>query len=81
MIRTMTLTETDALISKFEVMCAFFKTEEEENLEMALKLNKMLNVFYEIERQKQQNIISLSFNIKDNRETIDYIYDAISVTY
>ncbi len=77
MLKTMTLTDTDAQISKFEVMCAFFRTEEEENVEMARELNKMLNAFYRIERRKRQNVNSLSFDIQRYKKAIEYIRDAL----
>lgn len=73
MLKSMTLTDTEAQITKFEVMCAFFRTEEEENIEMARELNKMLNAFYKIERRKRQNVNSLPFNIQRYKKSIEYI--------
>ena len=73
MIKSMHIESNKAIISKYEVMKAFFLTEEEENVNMADELNKMINVFYEQERQTRRNVTALPFDVEANRQVIDYI--------
>lgn len=63
----------DAYVSRYEVAEAFFRTEEEENMVMAIELNKMINVFCEEERQTKRNVIALPFNTETYKQAIDYI--------
>lgn len=74
--RTMYIESNKAIISKYEIMKAFFLTEEEENVNMAHELNKMINVFCEQERQTKRNVTTLSFDIEPNKQVIDYIKKA-----
>ncbi len=76
MINNMHIESDTAIISKYEIMKAFFLTEEEDNINMADELNKMINAFYEQERQTKRNVTSLSFEIENNRQVIDYIKKA-----
>lgn len=62
-----------AVISKFEVMKAFFLTEKEDDVSMAEELNKMISVFYDHERRTRRNITTLPFEIKAYKRAIDYI--------
>lgn len=62
-----------AIITKYEVMKALFRTEDEENVSMANELNKLFNSFYEEERQTRRNITELPFDIEANKTVIDYI--------
>lgn len=73
MVRTMNIERDKAIISKYEVMKAFFLTEEEENMNMADELNKMINVFYEQERRTRRNVNTLSFDVEKNKNVIEYI--------
>lgn len=68
----------EAKISRYEVMEAFFRTEEEENVAMASELNKMLNVFCEQERLTRANVVSLPFDIEKYENVIQYIGTRVS---
>lgn len=63
----------DVLISRYEIMQAFFRTEEEDNLGMADALNSMLNDFCDSERETRNNVVSLPFNKKAYQNVIEYI--------
>lgn len=76
MARTMHLESDKAIISKYEIMKAFFLTEEEEDINMAHELNKMINVFCEQERLTKRNVTTLPFDIETNKQVIDYIKKA-----
>ena len=76
MIKVMNIKSDKAIISKYEVMKAFFLTEEEDDVNMARELNKMINAFYEKERQTMRNVTTLSFDIETNKQVIDYIKKA-----
>lgn len=60
-------------ISRYEIATAFFRTEEEENVDMADALNVMINVFCNEERKLKKNITELPFNILEYKKVIDYI--------
>lgn len=62
-----------ATITKYEVMEAFFRTESENNIVMAEELNKILNIFYEMELQTRRNVTELPFDISLNKNVINYI--------
>lgn len=76
MVENMHIKENKAIISKYEVVNAFFLTEEEENASMACELNKMINAFCEQERKTRRNVTTLSFDVESNRQVIDYIKSA-----
>lgn len=69
----MNIKGNEAYISKYEVIEAFFRTEEEENANMAKELNKMINIFYDSERKNRRNVVSLPFDLETYRHVIDYI--------
>lgn len=73
MVKTMHIESDKAIISKYEVMKAFFLTEEEENINMANELNRMINAFCEQERKTRRNVTTLPFDLETNRQVIDYI--------
>lgn len=62
-----------ATISKYEVMEAFFKTEDNDDVMMADELNKLINKFYDQERQTRRNVNYMSFNIDEYKNAIAYI--------
>ena len=64
---------TSTIITKYEVMEALFRTEDEENVKMANELNRLFNTFYEKERLTRRNITELPFDIDTFRTAIDYI--------
>lgn len=65
--------EHSAIISKYEIMEAFFRTEDEDNDVMAVELNRLINSFYEKELQTRRNVTELPFDIDSNKAVIDYI--------
>ena len=71
--KTMHIDNNKAFISKYEVIKAFFLTEEEENANMANELNKMINVFYKQESQTRRNVTTLPFDVETNKQVIEYI--------
>lgn len=60
-------------ISRYEVATAFFRTEEEENIDMANALNAIINVFCDEEQKLKRNITELPFDVSKYRNVIDYI--------
>ena len=76
MTKFMNIKNGKATISKYEVMKAFFLTEEEDDVDMANELNKMINIFYEQEQRTRRNVTELSFDIDSNQNVIDYIKKA-----
>ncbi|MBQ8825122.1 MAG: hypothetical protein IJZ64_07860 [Ruminococcus sp.] len=66
-----------AYISRYEVMEAFFRTEEEENEDMAVKLNEMINIFCDEERKTKRNVLSLPFEVNLYENIIEYINSTI----
>lgn len=71
--KSMQIKENHALISKYEVLAAFFRTEENEDINMANELNKLINQFYVQERKTKRNVTELPFDIEANKDAIDYI--------
>lgn len=67
----------NAYISRYEVMEAFFRTEEDGNEAMASKLNEMLNVFCYYERKNKCNIVTLPFDKIIYKNVIEYIVKSI----
>lgn len=76
MTKIMNIENGKATISKYEVMKAFFLTEEEDDVDMANELNKMINIFYEQEQRTRRNVTELSFDIGSNQNVINYIKKA-----
>ncbi len=60
-------------ISRYEVINAFLKTEEEENENMAKELNVLLNAFCVAERNRFKSIESLPFCKATYHKVIAYI--------
>ncbi len=60
-------------ISRYEVATAFFRTEEEGNVDMANALNVIINIFCDEEQKLKRNITELPFDILTYRKVIDYI--------
>lgn len=73
---TMYVADDLAIVSKYEVIQAFFLTEEEENMSMAEELNKMINKFYAKERETKRNVTKLEFDVKSHKQTLEYIKKA-----
>lgn len=71
--KPMKLKKNNAILSKYEVMEAFFRTEAEDDAGMAHELNRIINIFYEQEFQTKKNVTELSFDINKNKKAIDYI--------
>lgn len=67
------ISKKEKYISRYEVMNAFFQTEEDNNEEMANQLNEMLNDFCRLERKYKRNIVSLPFDTIIYKRVIDYI--------
>lgn len=70
---TMHINENQVYIRRYEIMKAFFRTEEEENIEMANILSKMLSVFCKEEKKFRRNITELPFDINTHQNVINYI--------
>ena len=70
---SMRIENNSVYISRYEVATAFFRTEEEENIDMANALNKIINMFCEAERKAKKNIVELPFDITIYKNVIDYI--------
>lgn len=65
-------------ISKYELIKAFFKTEDDDDLDMAIELNRMINEFCQMEQKTKSNIVELPFNQIDYEKAINYISAAIN---
>ena len=62
-----------AYISKYEVISAFFRTEEEDNASMADKLNELIIMFCNAETQNKSNVTILPFDVNKYKSVIEYI--------
>lgn len=71
--KTMRVEGNNIYISRYEIIEAFFRTEEEEDENMANELNKMINVFCEAERKTRRNVSELPFDANTHKNVIDYI--------
>lgn len=69
----MLIKNNTAYISKYEVISAFFRTEEEDNASMADKLNELINMFCNAETQNKSNVTILPFDINKYQSVIEYI--------
>lgn len=65
-------------LSRYDVIQAFFITEEEENEDMARELNRLLNCFCIAERNKKKNINVLPFSWDIYRKSIAYIKSVLN---
>lgn len=70
---SMRIEGNNVYISRYEVVIAFFHTEEEENIDMANALNAIINIFCDEERRLKRNITELPFDISTYKNVIDYI--------
>lgn len=71
--KNMRIEGNNIYISRYEVVTAFFRTEEEENVDMANALNVIINIFCDEERKLRRNITELPFDISTYKNVIDYI--------
>lgn len=65
-------------VKKYEVMEAFFRTESEENNDMASQLNDLICNFYEQEQIYRRNVTELSVDFDRYRKAIEYIEESES---
>lgn len=65
-------------LSRYDVIQAFFKTEEDEDEEMAKELNVLLNCFCLEERRKKRSINVLPFSADMHKRTITYIKSSLN---
>ena len=65
-------------ISKYELIKAFFKTEDDDDFDMAIELNRMINEFCQMEQKMKSNIVELPFSQTDYEKAINYISSAIN---
>lgn len=72
--KIMQINNNQTMISKYEILAAFFRTEENNDIDMASKLNELINQFYVQERQTRRNVTELTFEItKSNESVISFI--------
>ena len=71
--KNMLIKNNQAYISRYEVMSAFFRTEEEDNESMANKLNELINMFCNAETQNKSNVTILPFDVNKYKSVIEYI--------
>ena len=70
--------ESVVYLSRYDVIQAFFRTEDEENEDMAKQLNIILNCFCAEERSKGKNVSELPFSKEVHKKTIAYIQNALN---
>lgn len=68
-----------ATITKYEVLEAFFRTEDEDDDNMANQLNELISNFYEQERIYKKNITELTFDSEKYKNVIEYINKVVSI--
>ena len=73
LVEDMQIESDKAVISKYEVLEAFFRTEDEENVNMANELNEIINEFYVKERQTRRNVTAMPFDLNQYKTAISYI--------
>lgn len=61
------------IVKKYEAMEAFFRTESEENDDMAIQLNDLICHFYEQEQICKRNVTELSVDSDTYKKVIEYI--------
>ena len=71
--KTMHRKDDIVYLSRYEVIRALLKSEEEENEDMSIELNVLLNDFCIQEHSKSQNISVLPFKEKNIQKIISYI--------
>lgn len=62
-----------AYISRYEVISAFLRTEEEGDEAMANQLNELINMFCKAEVKQRSNVPVLPFDKRKYAEAIAYI--------
>lgn len=68
-----------ATITKYEVLEAFFRTEDENDDNMANQLNQLISNFYEQEQIYKRNITELTFDLDKYENVIEYINKVVSI--
>ena len=76
-ISSMKIVNGKVYISKYEIMNAFFQTEEEQNEDMANLLNDMLSVFYNEEHIVERNITIMPFDLNERKNAVEYIQSSM----
>ena len=61
------------IVKKYEAMEAFFRTESEENNDMAIQLNDLICHFYEQEQIYRRNVTELLVDFDTYKKVIEYI--------
>lgn len=74
----MQIENNQAIISKYEVLAAFFRTEENDDIDMASKLNELINQFYIQERHTRRNVTELTFEITNSNENVISFIKAVN---
>ena len=70
--------ENIVYLSRYDVIQAFFRTEDEENEDMARELNVLLNHFCTAERNNGKNINELPFSRDLHQKPIAYIKSVLN---
>lgn len=76
--KIMQIKNKQAIISKYEVLAAFFKSEENDDIDMANKLNELINQFYVQERHTKRNVTELTFEITNSNENVISFIKAVN---
>lgn len=76
--KIMQIENNQAIISKYEVLAAFFRTEENDDIDMASKLNELINQFYVQERHTRRNVTELTFEITNSNENVISFIKAVN---
>lgn len=76
--KIMQIENNQAIISKYEVLAAFFRTEENDDIDMASKLNELINQFYVQERHTKRNVTELTFEITNSNENVISFIKAVN---
>lgn len=76
--KIMQIENNQAIISKYEVLAAFFRSEENDDIDMANKLNELINQFYVQERHTKRNVTELTFEITNSNENVISFIKAVN---
>lgn len=76
--KIMQIKNKQAIISKYEVLAAFFRSEENDDIDMANKLNELINQFYVQERHTKRNVTELTFEITNSNENVISFIKAVN---
>lgn len=66
-------TNQSTTITKYEILEAFFRTEDENNYIMAKQINELIANFYDQERLLKRNINELTVDSEQYKAVIDYL--------